>query len=88
MRCHNCIDSHQEYIMLYEHGEDQPSLIHVWDLSGEEPILIEKIKLCNNLLSNLLLEPKFFCMGCNSLLPNALPKEIYAQFFQTYEGDK
>jgi len=86
MRCDNCIDCHEEYIMLYAHGEDQPSLIHVWNLSGEEPILIEKIKLCDDLFPNIILEPKYFCMGCNSLLTKALPGKKYDEFVKNYKG--
>ena len=87
MRCHNCIDCHEEYIMLYQKGESLPSLIHVWDLSSENPTLIEKIEISSDLLPNVILEPKFFCMGCNSLLPNALPKKQYNEFVKSYKGE-
>ena len=87
MRCEKCFDCHEQYIMLYQNGESLPSLIHVWDLSSENPTLIGTIKISSDLLTNVILDPKFFCMGCNALLPNALPKKEYNEFVRSYKGE-
>jgi len=86
MRCNNCFDCHTEYIMLYQSGQERPSLIHVWDFSTGEAELIGKIELTNDLLPDMILEPKFFCFGCNSLLTKALPLQEYDDFIKNYKG--
>ena len=87
MRCKKCFDCYLEYILLYQPGNEQPSFIHVWDLSNENSELVQKIELGNDLLPNMVLEPKYFCFNCNSLLPKALPGKKYDEFVKSYKGE-
>ena len=75
-KCNHCRSDVDQYVLLYEKGNNQPAQIDLWAFHNGEHIRVGSITTIK-VLKNMKLKPTFFCANCYAAIPRPFSNESH-----------